>query len=76
MSLLKHEINKSIRDETSLGMKPKLLYNNIEERNWNKKKNILYKTEKINNLIEEYKNMEYVLIKNKSNRNDIITKFK
>jgi len=27
MSLLKHEINKSIRDETSLGMKPKLLYN-------------------------------------------------
>ena len=38
MSLLKHEINKSIRDETSLGMKPKLLYNNIEEGNWNKKK--------------------------------------
>jgi len=29
MSLLKHEINKSIRDETSLGMKPNLLYNNI-----------------------------------------------
>jgi len=27
MSLLKHENNKSIRDETSLGMKPKLLYN-------------------------------------------------
>ncbi|OUM66061.1 hypothetical protein PIROE2DRAFT_6863 [Piromyces sp. E2] len=27
MSLLKHEINKSIKDETSLGMKPKLLYN-------------------------------------------------
>jgi len=27
MSLLKHEINKSIRDETSLSMKPKLLYN-------------------------------------------------
>jgi len=26
MSLLKHEINKSIRDETSLGMKPKLLH--------------------------------------------------
>jgi len=26
MSLLKHEINKSIRDETSLEMKPKLLY--------------------------------------------------
>jgi len=70
--LLKHEINKSIRDETSLDMKPKLLYNNIEEGNWNKKKNILNKTEKINNLIEEYKNMEYVLIKNKSNKNDII----
>jgi len=35
--LLKHEINKSIRDETSLGMKLKLLYNNIEEGNWNKK---------------------------------------
>jgi len=56
-------------------MKPKLLYNNIEEGIWNKQKNILYKTEKINNfnnLIEEYKNMESVLIKNKSNRNDII----
>jgi len=26
MSLLKHEINKSIRNETSFGMKPKLLY--------------------------------------------------
>ena len=38
MSLLKHEINKSIRDETSLGMKPKLLYNNIEEGNWEKKR--------------------------------------
>jgi len=25
--LLKHEINKSIRDETSSGIKPKLLYN-------------------------------------------------
>jgi len=37
-----------------------------------KKKKILNKTEKINNLIEEYKNMESVLIKNKSNRNDII----
>ena len=36
MSLLKHEINKSIRNETSLGMKPKLLYYNIEEGNWNK----------------------------------------
>ena len=35
-------------------------------------KKFLNKTEKINNLIEEYKNMEYVLIKNKSNRNDII----
>jgi len=33
MLLLKHEINKSIRDETFLGMKPKLLYNNIEEEN-------------------------------------------
>ena len=72
-SLLKHEINKSIRNETSLGLKPKLLYNNIEEGNWNKKKKkFLNKTEKINNLIEEYKNMESVLIKNKSNRNDII----
>jgi len=40
MSLLKHEINKSIRNETSLGMKPKLLYNNIEEGNWNKKRKI------------------------------------
>jgi len=38
MSLLKHEINNSIRNDTSLGMKPKLLYNNIEEGNWNKKK--------------------------------------
>jgi len=28
----------TIRDETSLGMKPKLLYNNIEEGKWNKKK--------------------------------------
>ena len=37
-SLLKHEINKSIRNETSLGLKPKLLYDNIEEGNWNKKK--------------------------------------
>ncbi|OUM57848.1 hypothetical protein PIROE2DRAFT_17042 [Piromyces sp. E2] len=27
MSLLKHKINKSIKDKTSLGMKPKLLYN-------------------------------------------------
>ena len=25
ISLLKHEINKSIRDETSLGMKPKII---------------------------------------------------
>jgi len=46
MSLLKHEINKSIRNETSIGMKPKLLYNNIEEGNWNKKKKFLNKTEK------------------------------
>jgi len=72
MSLSKHEINKSIRDETSLGMKPKLLYNNIEERNGIKRKKIQIKSKKINNLIEEYKNMESVLIKNKSNRNDII----
>ena len=49
-----------------------LEYNNIEEGNWNKKKKILNKTEKINNLIEKYKNMGSVLIKNKSNRNDII----
>jgi len=58
-------------------MKQKLLYNKIEEGNWNKKKNILNKTEKINNLIEEYKNIESVLnIKNISNRNDIIIKLK
>ena len=37
MSLLKHEINKSIRDETSLGMKPKLLYN----KHFQKIKNIV-----------------------------------
>jgi len=42
MSLLKYEINKSIKNETSLSMKPKLLYNNIEEGNWNKKK-IIFK---------------------------------
>jgi len=49
--------------------------NNIEEGNWNKKKKILNKTEKINNLIEEYKNIESMLFlinKNKSNRNNII----
>ena len=46
MSLLKHEINKSIRDETSLGMKPKLLYNNIEEEIGIKRKKFLNKPKK------------------------------
>ena len=52
-----------------------LEYNNIEEGNWNKKKQILKKTEKNINLIEEYKNIESMLFlinKNKSNRNNII----
>ena len=49
-----------------------LEYENKDESICNKKKKILSKTEKINNLIEEYKNMESVLIKNESNRNDSI----
>ncbi|OUM58865.1 hypothetical protein PIROE2DRAFT_15765 [Piromyces sp. E2] len=99
MSLLKHEINKSSRDETSLvrdedfmifknpnvvifqsPFQAKIYSQYCEDifvdgtfstgpkfgyQVFNKKKKIISKTEKINNLIEEYKNMESVLIKNK-----------
>ena len=46
--------------------------NNKDESICKKKKKTLSKTEKINDLIEIYKNMESELIKKESNRNDII----
>jgi len=58
-----------IREEENVSF---VKYNNKNGSNPNKKKKILIKIEKINNLIENYKILESDLIKKENNRNDFI----
>ena len=58
-----------IREEENVSF---VKYNSKNKSNPNKKKKILSKTEKINNLIEKCKIMESDLIKKENNRNDIV----